>query len=253
MEREIRVVEDLAALGRTAAQAFRNAAALAVEHRGAFNVALSGGRTPLTFHHALAAPGTGPIPWERIHIFWGDERCVPPDDEASNFRMARESLLEHVPVPEENVHPIHIGSGGASEAAEAYERTLRAHFGEGAVGTFDLVVLGLGEDGHTASLFPDDEALDESRRWVVAVEAPAYRPPRDRITLTLPALNLSREAFFLVSGRAKRATVSEVLRSKEGGGRTLPASMIGPRERLVWFLDADAAPPDLHLGWSQRF
>ena len=257
MEAEIRIAEDGADLTRIAARALTEAALGSIEERGTFRVALTGGRTAVPLYRELAAGPLDRMPWESVHFYWGDERCVPQYDRESNFGSAHDALLEHIPVPVENVHPMAGAANDPQRAAEAYEVLLQQHFGRDGETTFDLTLLGMGEDGHIASLFPGSEALAEQHRWVMAAEAPADRPPRARITLTLPALNRSREVLFLVSGESKRDAVARVLRGKAAGqgkedGREgeeerepLPAAMIRPQERLLWIMDREAAPEEL--------
>jgi 6-phosphogluconolactonase len=184
-------------------------------------LALAGGRTPRELYRRLAALE---YRWEGVDVFFGDERCVPPDDPDSNFRMASEALLSSVSAR------VHRMRGEACDAA-TYERELRAVFGEG-VPVFDLVFLGMGADGHTASLFPGDAALEESQRLVVTVARPDHR----RLTLTLPVLSASRLAVFLVSGEEKRGALRRVLADED-----LPAARVAAR-RVVIIADAAAAP-----------
>jgi 6-phosphogluconolactonase len=175
-------------------------------------------------------------------VYWGDERHVPPEHPDSNYRMAREALLDHVPLPGANVHRVPAEEPDARRAAERYERDLRAGFALAAttLPRFDLVLLGLGADGHTASLFPGAEALDETLRLAVATRGPA--PPIERITLTLPVLNHAACVAFLVSGADKAAVVRAVL--AEPRSPLLPAQRVRPAGRLVWLLDAAAAPTE---------
>lgn len=234
------------ALMHTAAELWVAAAASAIGASGRFAVALSGGATPERLYRLLATdPYASGLDWSRVHAFWGDERCVPPDDPASNYRMAREALLARVPIPAENVHRVR-GEDEPAAAAAAYERDLREtfatpdgppHLSPGR--RFDLVLLGMGEDGHTASLFPGTAALREPARWVRAVHPAAV--PTARVTLTPAVINAAAEVAFLVSGRAKAATLRRV---REGPYRpdALPAQIIAPRAgRLRWLVDADAA------------
>jgi 6-phosphogluconolactonase len=188
------------------------------------------------------------VDWSRVHVFWGDERCVPPDHPDSNYRMAREALLDRVLLPEANVHRIE-GELGPEEAAVAYERTLRAffveHSGEGggaAAPRFDLILLGMGKDGHTASLFPGHPVLEETKRWVAAVAVPAIAPALPRVTLTLPVLNVAGGVTFVVAGREKREVLRAVLDNPETARDLYPAAMIQPRGRLTWLLDEAAHP-----------
>ncbi|HHS97595.1 MAG TPA: 6-phosphogluconolactonase [Chloroflexi bacterium] len=226
------VFPDRNALARAAAERFVAAADEAVRARGRFFVALAGGSTPRPAYRLLADPACASrVDWDRVHLFWGDERCVPPDHPESNYRMVREALLDRVPIPVENVHRIR-GEWPPEEAAAAYEAELRAIFGPD--GRLDLVLLGLGADGHTASLFPGSAALDERERWVAAVFADPVGTWR--ITLTPPALNGAREVLFLVVGKPKAEALARVL-----AGWDLPAGRIRPRSgRLSWFVDRDA-------------
>jgi len=250
----VRIHPDLAAASRALAQHLADGFARAVHLRGKASVALSGGTTPRGLYRLLATEHVGRIPWQALHLFWGDERWVPPHDERSNYRMARLALIAQAPVPADQVHRIPTGSARPEEDAELYERDLRAWFGaprlepaagggldplaEGAPPDFDVVLLGLGADGHTASLFPGAPALRERTRWATAVRAPAEPP--DRITLTLPVLSAAREAHFLVAGADRAEAVRRSLRGPADQA-PLPATGVRPRERLVWWLDAAAA------------
>jgi 6-phosphogluconolactonase len=235
------VLPDAPALFRAAADEVIAAAQDAIARRGRFTIALSGGHTPRGLYTTLAAGGDGGsrIAWDHVHLFWGDERHVPPDHPDSNYRMAREALLDRVAVPPANVHRIPAEDPDAARAAARYEEELRRFFElDGtSVPRFDLVLLGLGRDGHTASLFPGTAALADTTRLVVAAHVPALGT--DRITLTLPVLNHAACALFLVSGPEKAAVVHKVL--EEPGATPLPAQRIRPAGRLVWLLDAAAA------------
>jgi len=197
-----------------------------------FTIALSGGGTPRGLYEMLAAPPyREQIPWQRMHVFWGDERCVPPDHPGSNYRMAREALLDHVPIPAHNVHRIH-GELGTEAAAQAYNAKLRAFFGA-PWPTFDLVLLGLGNDGHTASLFPGSDALKETARPAVGVTAHYENRPAQRVTLTLPAINAARQVLFLAAGKA--GIVQAVLNEPDAG---YPAQRVRPTTgELFWLVD----------------
>ena len=234
----IRVFDDPEALSRGAAEFLVKAAKDAVAQRGQFSVALSGGGTPRPTYELLAqSPYRDEIDWRRVHIFWGDERCVPWDDPRSNARLAREALLAHVPIPASQVHPMDCLSV-PEEGARRYEALLRAYFGDGEP-RFDLILLGLGENGHTASLFPGDPALSETERWV----APVYVAEQDlhRLTLTAACINQARAVAFLVAGAAKAAVVREVIQGP-WDPRRLPAQLIAPEPgELHWFLDQAAA------------
>lgn len=203
-----------------------------------YTLALAGGSTPQRLYALLASTHGGDFPWSRVHVFWGDERMVPPDDPASNTRMARETLLEPAGVPESNVHPmpVHLPP---DDAAAAYEETLRSHFGSEEQ-TFDAVLLGLGADGHTASLFPENAPTPSDAAWVRPVDAPPRYDVTSRLTCTLSVINRASQALFLVSGREKREALSGVLDDRDD---TLPATHVRPTEQLTWFVDYDARPP----------
>jgi 6-phosphogluconolactonase len=227
---------DAEALARRAAEWI---AGLAAESRGRFAICLSGGSTPRRLYQLLAqSPFREEMPWERLHWFWGDERCVPWDDPDSNYGMARAALLAHVPAPAANIHGIATG-GTPVEAALAYERLLQSWYGAATLDParplFDIVLLGLGEDGHTASLIPGTQVLGERRRW--AAEVVGARP-EVRITLTYPVLESTRQAAFLVAGADKRAILARALE----GDASLPAARLRPHGVLTWFVDAAARP-----------
>jgi 6-phosphogluconolactonase len=228
----VEIAPDPEALARRAAAEIAGRAAAA---RGRFAVALAGGSTPRRTYELLAgSPHRQAVPWGQVEIFFGDERCVPPDDPASNHRMAREALLDRVPIPPARIHRIRGEAPDAAAAAAEYEAVLRAALGAGA--RLDLVLLGMGQDGHVASLFPGSEALAETGRLVRAVLSPA--PPVRRITLTLPALDAAAAALFLVAGAEKAERVAEVL---SGRGPDLPAARVRPAGETLWLLDAAAA------------
>lgn len=234
------------ALALDAAQRFARAASDAIDSRGEFVVALSGGSTPRSLYTRLAAPPyVSTMPWSEVRALWGDERCVPPDHAASNYRMTREALLDHVLIPGANVHRIR-GEDDPVTAARAYEQTLRSVLRtpqgpprDAPGARIDLVLLGLGVDGHTASLFPGSPAVTDAEPWAIAHRVPAEL--RWRVTLTPVIINAAAEILFLVSGRAKAAIVRRVL---EGPLRPdeLPAQLIAPADgRVLWLLDAAAA------------
>ncbi len=202
---------------------------------GRLAVALSGGSTPKLLYTLLATDEfASSMPWDRIHWFWGDERFVPPDDKASNYRMAREAMLRHVPAPPEQVHPVPTVGLSPEQAAIDYERTLREFHGDDLTRPlFDIVLLGLGTNGHFASLFPDTQSVDERSAWACPV-TPAGEPTR--ITLTYPVLESCRNAAFLVVGEEKR----DVLAAIRSGDRDLPASHYRPQGDLHWFTDSAA-------------
>jgi 6-phosphogluconolactonase len=237
--RTVIVAGDLEALSRQAANYVAQTLAAAATARGQCSIALSGGSTPRRTFELLAAPPLrDQVPWEATHVFWGDERFVPLDDPDSNYRLARERLLDRVPVPERQVYPVPTDAGSAVAAAAQYERTLRGVFELEVedVPRLDLIMLGLGADGHTASLFPDSPALDETRRLVVPNGADYV--PHERITFTFPVLNAARAVFFLVAGADKAPKVAAAL----GGDASVPAARVQPTDgELRWYLDRTAA------------
>ncbi len=232
----LRILEDPAGLAATAAREFAARAAGAVRERGRFAVALAGGSTPRSAYELLARDYADGVDWRRVHFFFGDERPVPPDHPDSNYRMAREALLAKVPAG--SVHRMR-GELPPEEAALLYEEELRSFFAGEPVPRFDLILLGLGEDGHTASLFPHTRALEETGRLVVANPVPKLGTTR--ITLTLPVINAARAVIFLVSGREK----AEALRAVLGGSadpRQYPARLVRPvAGELLWLADRTAA------------
>jgi len=240
----VRRFPDLDALSRAAADELVGLARAAVAERGAFGIALSGGSTPRRLFQVLAARGPDALPWERVELWWGDERTVPPDHTESNYRMARESLIEPLGVDlglgAARVHRIAGELADPDAAAAAYERALVDALGAPPV--LDLVLLGMGPDGHTASLFPGSPALDEARRWVVAnpVTSPLVHGTTTRITLTAPAINAARRVRFLVAGADKAAALAAVLEGPRDPART-PSQLIAPRGDLAWFVDEAAA------------
>jgi 6-phosphogluconolactonase len=201
-------------------------------------IALSGGSTPRPIYQLLGElPRSNRVPWDRVYLYWSDERLVPYDSSASNYGMVRNALIEHVPIPPDNVHPMPVRLG-AEEAADRYERMLRASYGydrlDPAVPLFDTVLLGIGIDGHTASLFPGNAALDDVDHWVVSSSG---NRPEPRISLALPALGSARAVAFIATGAAKRAVVGRA----RGGDITLPAGRVRSNGELFWFLDRAAA------------
>ncbi|HXW56543.1 MAG TPA: 6-phosphogluconolactonase [Candidatus Cybelea sp.] len=236
---DARIFPDLQALGRAAMEETMRIVREAVAERGRFAVALSGGHTPAGMYQLWAAkPYSDDTPWDRTHLFWGDERYVPQDDALSNFRTARELLISRVPIPPANVHPIPTVSAPPERSAEAYEADLRNFFA-GQAPEFDLQLLGLGPEGHTASLFPGGAAIEEKHRWVVPVEVAATPP--ERLTLTPVVLNRGRNTFFLVSGGAKRTIVAALRDERDPQASRYPAARIQPQGRVLWFLDRAAA------------
>jgi 6-phosphogluconolactonase len=207
-----------------------------IDERGRFAVALAGGSTPKATYEVLARDYANELDWSRVHVFFGDERTVPPDHEDSNYRMAYETLLSHVPVG--SVHRMR-GELPPDEAAAAYEEELRAFFGQVDIPRLDLILCGLGEDGHTLSLFPETAALDVNDRWVVA--NPVLKLGTTRLTLTIPVLNVSRAVTFVVAKESKAEALKEVLEG-DADPRAYPAKLVRPESRdLTWMVDRAAA------------
>ena len=234
----IEILADAEAVARRAADWLL---AMASSKEGRFAVALSGGSTPRRLYELLASsPYRDSFPWQRVHWFWGDERFVPADSEDSNYRMVREAMLSRAPIPADNIHPVPTESMTPDEAASDYERTLQSFYGSATLRAdnplFDVTLLGLGPEGHTASLFPGTPTLKEREHWVRAVTGVKAEP---RITLTYPAIDSSDEVAFLVTGSAKRPVLEKLF----GGDETLPAAHVHPvTESLRFFLDRAAAP-----------
>jgi 6-phosphogluconolactonase len=238
----IEVLPDPLALAYHAAEWMTEAAIAA---QGSFRVSLSGGSTPKTLYGLLVSDQfRDRFPWQRVSWYWGDERFVPYDNPESNFRMTREAMLAKAPVPPENVHPIPT-DGNPEDAARRYERTLQQTYGAPTLDPhrpfFDVTLLGLGPDGHTASLLPGEPALNERRRWVAVV---SHGRPEVRITMTYPMLESSRRVAFLVAGEEKAAIFNAIRK----GGSKLPAAQVRPVGELLWFVDRAAAGEERVLG-----
>lgn len=231
----VRVYESPEELAEAAARDFATKAAQSISERGRFAVALAGGSTPTATYEALARDHAEDVDWANVHVFFGDERTVGPDHEESNYRMAREALLDHVPAG--SVHRVR-GELPPDEAAEAYEEELREFFGTRDLPRFDLVMLGIGGDGHTASLFPETAALEVTDRLVVA--NPVLKLDTTRITLTVPVLNAARDVFFLAAGEGKAEALKEILEG-DADPRQYPAKLVQPPGGPVWMLDRAAA------------
>jgi len=238
---QVIVCEDGAEVARRAAERFIEIAREAINANGKFSVALAGGSTPKKLYELLASDEyRDQIEWPKVHIFFGDERCVPPDDAESNYRMANEAMLARVPVPPQNVHRM-VGDGDAVANARLYEDELRGYFDEEQWPRFDLVLLGMGDDGHTASLFPGSQALRENAAWVIANWVEKFQT--FRITLSAPAINHAAHVLFLITGAGKAARLPEVINGERDTNR-LPSQLIQPQAaggKLEWLVDKDAA------------
>jgi len=235
----VQVFDDAEAVARGAAERFVELGQAAIDARGCFSVGLAGGSTPKRTYELLASEAyREQLNWSKVHIFFGDERCVPPDHSESNYRMANEALISRVSIPPPNVHRIN-GLGDAVANASLYEDELRTFFNPASWPRFDLVLLGMGDDGHTASLFPGTKALVEPRAWVVANWVEKFGA--FRITLTAPAINHAANIAFLVTGATKAERLLEVLRGALDPEK-LPSQLIQPLDgSLFWLVDKAAA------------
>ncbi len=236
---DIRVLESDQEVARAAANCFVDIALTSISAQGRFSVVLSGGSSPRRTYELLASEEyKNRIPWPKVHIFFGDERCVPPTDAASNYRMANEAMISLLPIPAQNAHRM-AGEGDAVANASLYQSELQTFFDQSEWPRFDLVLLGMGDDGHTASLFPGTPALNETEAWVLAnwvEKLNAYR-----ITLTPPALNHAANVVFLVTGAGKSKSLHQVLRGAPDPQK-LPAQLIQPVDgSLLWLIDKAAA------------
>jgi len=237
--RDIRIFETAEEVARAAADYFAEIALSSIDTEGRFSVALAGGSTPRRTYQLLASEEyRNRFPWSQVHIFFGDERAVSATHADSNYRMAEEALISLLPIPTENVHRI-VGEGDAVANASLYEGELQTFFDGASWPRFNLVLLGIGDDGHTASLFPGTEALSEARAWVVANWVEKLKTYR--ITLTAPAINHAANIVFLVAGAGKAERLPEVLRGARNPLR-LPSQLIQPVDgSLVWLVDKAAA------------
>jgi len=243
------IFPDPVELYTAACQHILRAGERAIAQQGYFAFVLAGGSTPQAVYRLLGQEHAA-LDWGRVHFFWGDERCVPPDHPDSNYLMAREAMLAYLPVPQENIHRIE-SELTPGQAARAYEEQIREFYrkvlsnrglraGSSAIPSFDLILLGMGEDGHTASLFPGTPALAESQRWVTAVEHNQPPPPLvDRVTLTLPLINAARQVVFIVAGENKAARLEQVLAGRSDP--PLPVQLVQPASgNLTWMVDQAA-------------
>jgi len=237
--KEIVIKEHAESLAEAGADLIVSAALESVQRTGRFILAISGGSTPRAMHRALGRePRLSKIPWPGVQIFWVDERCVPVENPASNYGQAREDFLDRLPVTSGQIHPMPVALP-PEQGAEQYQTELSSIFtGSGSgIPDFDLILLGMGPDGHVASLFPEQQVLAEKQKWVAVVKG--GNPNVRRLTLTLPVLNEARRIIFLVSGKTKASIVRTVL---EKDAEHLPAAMIAPRHGTVtWLLDREAA------------
>jgi 6-phosphogluconolactonase len=235
---QVRVFPDMEAMSVGAAERFNTLAKETIVSRGRFIAALSGGSTPRRFYSLLGSPlYRDKIDWNKVHLFWADERCVPRGHSESNFKLVADTLLAQVALPAKNIHRIK-GENKPELAAEEYEQNIRSFFGSQTTPEFDILFLGAGEDGHTASLFPGTVTLRE----MIRLAMPVYLDPPNlhRVTLTLPLLNQARRVLFLVSGQAKARMVYEIV--ENGNPHGYPAGLVHPAHgSIAWFVDKDAA------------
>jgi 6-phosphogluconolactonase len=236
----IAVYPDTNTLSQQAAQFIVRLANESIVTRGRFSIALSGGSTPKVLYGLLGSePYRDQIDWSKVDIFWSDERCVPPDSADSNYRMAREVLLNRVPLSSQQVHRMPADQPDRDAAAQAYTHEMRQSFGTGDIPHFDLIQLGMGPEGHTASLFPHQSSLHEQQRLVMYVNVP--KPPPPRLTFTPPILNAARHVLFLVTGAEKADAVQAVLEG-DYNPEEYPAQIVRPASgEVVWMLDEAAA------------
>ena len=252
MKRDTRVFDDLRALSAAAAAELVAAANESIATRGKFTLALAGGSTPRQTYELLATTHRDDIDWPRTVVVFGDERFVPATDPRSNYKMAREALLDHVPIPVGNVHSVPTNAPTPADAAALYDAILvRELTGDTSASpdepghTVDVALLGVGPDGHTASLFPDAPELSERSRWVLSVRAPTHgvQPVVPRVTTTLPFLAGARRVIFLVAGADKRRVIGEILGNTPAGCR-YPAALVAPEQPAIWMIDRSAMPDD---------
>ena len=240
MDPVVRYFPNLETLSHEAAYLIRKIVADTVEKRGLCRIALSGGNTPKTLFKVLASEEfSTAIHWDKVKLFWVDERCVADDHPDSNFGSAYQTLISRVSIQPSQVRPILASAGPPREIAAMYEDLLRGEFdmaGKEGFPSFDLVLLGMGPDGHTASLFPNSAALEEAQAWVVSTAPPEVGPAVERITLTLPVINNSRNVVFLISGQVKKRIANEILKG-EDSAKQYPAAHVSPVGNLYWFIN----------------
>lgn len=235
MTKYLEILDDKTELIKRALRIVTGRIEEAIALRDTCTIALAGGSTPKPLYEKLAQQA---LPWEKIHIFWGDERYVPADHPDSNERMTREAWLNHVPIPESNIHPIPTAANTPQQDADNYNTTLRKFFGEIVWPAFDIVLLGMGDDGHTASLFPHTEALAVGDRLVTVGE----KQGEPRITLTVPLINAAHNIIFLVAGQNKQDALQKIFHS-DADGLSYPSKLISPNQGVLWWL-LDAAAGD---------
>ncbi len=234
MKAEQKILADGSSLIDAATEQFVASARSAIAKRGVFHVALAGGSTPKGLYQKLAtSPYMEQVDWSRVHLFFGDERCVLPTHDYSNFKMAREAMIDHLPIPQGNVHRMPTETGGASEVAVSYAQIMSEVLQDESL---DLVLLGLGPDGHIASLFPGTDALDVSDTLTTSLYVEKF--DSWRVTMTYPVINAARQVIVFIGGQAKAAIVSDITNDAVQG---LPVQRLAPQGDYYWFMDAAAA------------
>lgn len=243
MKRSVISCTDISDLTIRLASDIAGSANRRINESGVFSLVLSGGSTPRALYRVLAEPPfLDDIPWENIHIFWGDERCVPPDHRHSNYAMAFDAMLCRLPLPDDNIHRMR-GEVDHEEAAREYELDIREYFLDeldmsDEIPSFDYILLGIGDDGHTASLFPGAPSLDEKHRLVLPVDAPSYMPVTHRLTMALPLICAAKHVSFMVSGEGKRDILNAILHDADARDR-YPAARVEAVEEVGWYTDID--------------
>ncbi len=237
MNVEAKQSDSLEAASNSAAKYIVKQSVHSIQKRGLFTLVLAGGSTPRTLYSLLASPTyTHQLDWTRTHFFWGDERCVSPDDPESNYAMSKGTILSKIQIPPDNIHRMEIDASSPDQAAKEYENKLRFFFNSPQkIPSFDLVLLGMGNDGHTASLFPGNPSLDEKDRLVVATEDKNASPAVPRITLTLPILNEAKDILFLISGEQKGNILKDIMDHPQEAKLKYPAARIRAKDQLMWY------------------
>jgi len=236
---EIRYYKTLDLASKAIAKDIRKKIKKVLCRKNEFNLAISGGNTPNRLYNLLGSEYKDSISWQRVHIFWGDERYVPKDHPDSNYTMAYNNLISKITIPNKNIHRIITEMENPHKSALDYEELLQKFFPKGSQYTFDLMLLGMGEDGHTASLFPKSPILKEEEHWVSNVIVSSTNRPRHRITLTIPVINRSKSIFFLVSGKKKTTIAESIFKDPQVAIKKYPAAMVHAIEDTIWYVAKD--------------
>lgn len=245
LKEKIRIQVDYETLSKNAAEHIFQLIQTTLKDQVRFTLTLAGGNTPAKLYELLGSLYAERIPWQKVYLFWGDERNVPLDHKNSNYRSVKEQLLDKIEIPTENVFPVPVAPSSVNISAQEYENQLREFF-QTDLPAFDLILLGIGDDGHTASLFPGSEALNEDKKWVAP--SLATSEPKERITLTFPVLNNAKNVYFLANGKSKSAAIKNAV-SDDIGKNVCPAAYVKPEDgELLWWLDKEAATDIQHRG-----